>query len=411
MQLHHESIEYTKNTPLSHRKSLGQYMTPGFIGDLLFKTLPIVSGSKILDPAVGTGELLLAAGRKHEIEELELYGWEIDANILKIGQKVVPSASMSIQSLFASIDAKWIGYFDFVIGNPPYFELKKKDFNSKDFIVSSGRTNIYSLFFEKYLPLVKEDGYLAYIIPPSMNAGAYFSELRKYVVQNSQILNLEIVRHNSHFVDALTSVQIIVLQKKSSPDIKQISTNNFIVDFKKLTNNPSAPFIFTDNKKIIIKHWHDKKSLFDYGYEAVTGTIPWNQYKDKLSDKQTQGSGKLYYAKDIAPTNTIKFSSKLDSRRWLSTSKPAINGSAILINRIVGSLDAPRLKIAKVIDNNYYAENHINVIRPIASKTQLISLDEIYNRLINYKDLSSYLQAITGNTQLSAKELTYLLPL
>jgi adenine-specific DNA-methyltransferase len=408
-ELTQESIDYTSQTPLSKRKSLGQYMTPSSISDLLLKTLPLVKGSKVLDPAVGTGELLLAAGRKHDLTELELHGWDVDPVILEVGKKVVPTASFLEQSIFEPIEDKWLGYFDVIIGNPPYFELKKTEYTSQDFVVSSGRTNIYSLFFEKYLPLVKDGGHLAYIIPPSMNAGAYFAELRKFILANSELLHVELVRKNSHFTDALTSVQIVVL-RKSDPQ-KDIENNPFIVDFAVLSGNATAPLIFTDNKTLILKHWADKKSIYDYGYEVITGTIPWNQHKAHLTAQQTPHSSPLYYAKDISSSNALILNPAVDSRRYLTTSKPALSGEYILVNRIVGSLDNPTVKAVHINQPNFYAENHVNVIQPRTDAIQLITLSELFKRLTEYKNLSDYLKALTGNTQLSGRELMNLIPL
>lgn len=408
MELTQESLDYTANTPLEKRKALGQYMTPGAIGDLLLSHLKVSDNAKILDPAVGTGELLLAAQRRNN-SELELHGWDVDPDILKVARKVVPNAQLQEQSVFESIDEKWNGYFDIIVGNPPYFELKKDAFSSKEFVVSAGRTNIYSIFFEKYLPLIKEGGHLAYIIPPSMNAGAYFANLRKFILENSYVEQVDLVRHNGHFIDALTSVQIVVLRKKNSKE--ELKVSPYVLDFNQFTNGTGLPTIFTDNKEIVIKHWKDKKSLFDYGYEVVTGTIPWNQYKPNLSKDEVEGSFPLYYAKDIASDNTLKLSPLVAEKRWLQSSKPTLKGKNILVNRIVGSLESPRLKAALVDEEAYYAENHTNVIRARSGVTPTLTIEEVYEKLTTYEGLSEYLQAVTGNTQLSAKELMYLLPL
>lgn len=405
MPLSSESISYMSETSLEYRKKFGQYMTPSEVSDIIFDHVNLTEGMKILDPAVGTAELLNACKRRSK--GLQLYGWDVDPNILKIASKSLPEAKYRVQSVHDSIPETYKEYFDFIIGNPPYFELKKDAYDASQFLsAGSGRTNIYGLFFEKYLPLLKPNGIMAYIIPPSMNAGAYFKNLRQFIIKNTTIKHLQIIRTNTHFQNALTSVQIIILQKTvdSNP-----YSNNFIIDFNQYNKTKNNPTIFTDNKTLIQHQWKNKKSIYDYGYEVTTGTIAWNEYKKVLSDNP-EGI-KLYYSKDITSNNTISLSSKLSNRRYVDTTKPCLTGESILVNRIVGSLDNPKLKIAKINSPKYFAENHVNVIQKRQNITPTITLDEIYKRLTNYNNLSKYLQAITGNTQLSAKELMFLLPI
>lgn len=405
MSLDKTSIDYMSNTPLGYRKRYGQYMTPSEISDIVFQHVNLKKGDRVLDPAVGTGELLLASKRRSN--GLELYGWDVDQNILNIASNSVPEASVRLQSVHDSIPEKYNDYFDFIIGNPPYFELKKDEYNTKLFTAAGGgRTNIYSLFFEKYLPLLKPNGIMAYIVPPSMNAGAYFTNLRKFIILNTTIKHLQIVRANSHFTDALTSVQIIILQKTVDPNPYK---NDFIVNFNTITKNTNLPIIFTENKKLIIQSWKNNHNLYDYGYEVLTGSIAWNEHKNNLSSAKNSENSILYHAKDIV-NNSICISDKLFDKRYIKTDKPSLSGDMLLVNRIVGSLDNPKLKIAKVSGKKFYAENHVNVIRQRDNVTPKINIDELYKRLTNDASLSKYIQALTGNTQISAKELMFLIP-
>lgn len=403
MELTNLSSQYMTETPIVKRKSLGQYMTPPQVSQIMFDKLGIFDGAKVLDPAVGTGELLLGASRN--AKELELYGWDVDPEILQVAKKQVKQAKFREHSVFDTNEDIWLEYFDFIIANPPYFELKSSDFDGSKFEVTGGRTNIYSLFFEKYFPLLKTGGRMGFIVPPSMNAGAYFANLRKWILHNGNISFLKVVRDNSHFTDALTSVQIIIIEKTSPK-----KDNKYVIDFAKMTGNIEAPVIFTDNKKLIQQMWDGKKSLYDYGYEAVTGTITWNSYKTQLSSQPVGHI--LYYAKDISASNEIILSNNVSSKRYLSCEKAPLVGECLLVNRIVGSLDNPRLKIAKIEGKTpYYVENHINLIRPRTGVQQSLTLDEVFARMTTINGLESYLRALTGNTQLSAKELMFLLPL
>ena len=76
-----------------------------------------------------------------------------------------------------------------------------------------GRTNIFSLFIYQGLKLLKNGGYLAFVVPPSMNNGAYFSKLREFIVENSNIEFMKVLKDPKMFHEALQSTMIIILKK------------------------------------------------------------------------------------------------------------------------------------------------------------------------------------------------------
>jgi len=402
-ELSAESLAYINSTSIEKRKSLGQYMTPRGISDIVLEHLPLKNGDKVLDPAVGTGELLSALQRKNAT--LELHGWDIDPEILEVAKKAHPDIIFKERSAIDSLDPEILASFDIVFANPPYFEMKLNDDQKVEFKeVISGRVNIFSLFFQRAIELVKDKGHVAFIVPPSLNAGAFFSSLRQYIMSQSEIAYLEVVRKSSHFIDAQTSVQIIILQKTTNPKVN--------TDYIFTVKTPKAEVnVFSDNTKFLTDSWVGHQSLYELGFQAVTGTIPWNQYKDSLSKEKVINSHPLIYSKDITSINTLELTSKLEDRRYLLTTKNPIEQDVIIVNRIVGSLDSPSLRaaICRGSEMAFFAENHVNVIQPIPGKAK-ISIDELFKRILGNKHLMNYIKALTGNTQISANELTYLIP-
>ena len=79
--------------------------------------------------------------------------------------------------------------------------------------VIGGRPNIFSLFFAAGLGALKSGGLLGYVVPPSMNNGAFFAKLRSYISQRASIEYLKVYTDNDLFLDAQTAVQLIVLRK------------------------------------------------------------------------------------------------------------------------------------------------------------------------------------------------------
>lgn len=406
-QLSQASIDYVKNAPLAKRKELGQYMTPRTISDIVLKHLPIKDGDKVLDPAVGTGELLAAVTRQNP--NVTCYGWDIDEEILSIAEKSFPNFIFTNRSAIDTLPENELNKYDVIIANPPYFEMKLSPEQKIQFKeIVSGRANIFALFFQQAIKLTKDGGYIGFIVPPSLNAGAFFKNLRSYILTHTEIVHLELIRKSSHFIDAQTAVQVIVMRKTYQP-----TTNKTHVFSLKTPTGETT--VLTEDSQMLEKNWKNKTSLYDLGYVAITGTIPWNEFKDELSEaRTTSNSVPLIYAKDISNINTIKLNPALASRRYLTTNNKApIHEEAILVNRIVGSLESPSLRVAKFggKTHSFFAENHVNVILPHNDFTPKISLDELYNRIITDKELVDYIKALTGNTQISAKELSYLIPL
>lgn len=405
-ELTESSLEYISNTPLEKRKMLGQYMTPKAIRDIAIENLSISDGDKVLDPAVGTGELLLSV--RNSNPNVSLYGWDIDEEILKTAR-----INLGQEALLECLNGLWVngkdGFFDAAIVNPPYFELKPSLREKEAFgEIIKGRANIYAFFIKKVVELVKENGYMAFIVPPSMNNGSYFDLLRDYIIKNAEIKFIKVISDSSLFIEAQTSVQIIILQKKSRPNINE----SYVIDLKKTTNSPVQRYIFSDQSKNIISLWKDKISIYNLGYDVITGPLVWNTFAASLSpNKITDKYLPVYYSKDIASNGTIGFNSSMDKRRYMDSSiKTCLQGESIIVNRIVGGVGSGNIKAA-IVSGSYYAENHVNVIIPRKDAKQLISLKALHQKLIEDTSIAGYLQSFTGNTQLSASELKYFIPI
>ena len=75
--------------------------------------------------------------------------------------------------------------------------------------------------------MLNEGGYLAFVIPPSMNNGAYFSKLREFIINHSDIEYLEVLEGSKLFDKALQTVMLLVL-KKASHQNKYVFSKNGI---------------------------------------------------------------------------------------------------------------------------------------------------------------------------------------
>ena len=390
-----ESIDYLKNTDIKKRKKLGQYFTPKSIRELLLSKLPKKDNADILDPACGSGEFLLSC--KKYFKNPILYGFDIDKKLINISSKLVKNASIKNFD-FLNIDINKKKY-DYIIGNPPYFELKlNEEIKKKYFDIIKGRVNIFSLFIKTGLDLLKDGGYLAYVVPPSMNNGAYFSKLREYIIKNSSLEYLHIIDGADNFHLANQKVMLIILKKTNSK-----KSSKYI--FKK-----NGITIFTEDKKFLNKAYKNTVSLKDIGYTVKTGSIIWNEHKEKLTNDKNN-STLLIWASNINNGKIIIGYIKGKPQYIKNISNDLIIKSrVVVVNRITGSSKDINIKAAIVNEKEFVCENHVNVIYMSKNANQNYSLEDIFKALQDKTNIK-VMRLISGNTQISKTELERLLPI
>ncbi len=382
-----ETIDYIKSTDLDYRKKMGQFFTPRFLRDALLSKLPKLVKPKVLDPSCGTGEFLISA--KEYFKEPILYGWEIEPILTKIAKKLVPEANIELAD---ALKKDYLEEFDVVIGNPPYFEFKvNKEIRNKFKEILKGRVNIYALFVYLGIKLLKPGGYLAYVLSPSMNNGAYFSKLREFIVKNGNIEYLHILE-GDFFEGVLQKVMLFIFKK---------GENRGDYLFKK-----DDILIFTENPEFLKRAFSGKTTLKSLGYKVQTGKIVWNQNKHLLTDNQKEGIC-LIWSHNITSSG-LQLNNK--KKPQYIKMKYYDVGPAIVVNRVVGRPKNGILKACLIPPHfKFLAENHVNVIYP-PRKANLKEMVEIVRQL-NSEEKRKILSSITGNTQISKNELEKLFPI
>jgi type I restriction-modification system DNA methylase subunit/REP element-mobilizing transposase RayT len=113
------------------------------------------------------------------------------------------------------------GGFDVIIGNPPYVlcqpsntEEKTLDYFKK-FEVASYKIDLFHLFFEQSIRLVKQKGKLGFITPNTYLTNKYIQKLRNYILKNTNIETI-VNYEDSVFFDAGVDVATIILKKENS---------------------------------------------------------------------------------------------------------------------------------------------------------------------------------------------------
>ena len=397
------TLKYIDETDINYRKSLGQYFTPKSIREVLLSKLPnTIRKPKVLDPGCGTGEFLITA--RERFKNPELYGWDIDKRLVDITKQVVPEAHLKNTDALLNQD---YDKYDFVIGNPPYYEFSPSEKIKKKFIaVINGRVNIFNLFIYQGIRWLKEGGYLAYVVPPSMNNGAYFQKLRKFIVDNSNIEYLHILKDPKIFHGALQSTMLLILKKGDNKGTYLFKKNGIL--------------IFSEEARYLEEAFKNNVTLHDLNFEVKTGRLVWNENK-KLLTNNPKGAIPLIWAHNIGE-NELKFPIlRKDKPQYVKTKNYDV-GPTIVVNRITGSINSIKLKATTIPPGmKFIAENHVNVIYPISVKRQIklnlapskrinLPLKNIVKQLLSKENLEA-MRNITGNTQISKTELEKLFPI
>ena len=174
--------------------------------------------------------------------------------------------------------------FDVVIGNPPYLSAKRmskigmnnqKIYFKKIYKCASMIYDLYVIFVEKGISLLKKGGEFGYIIPNKFMVDDYGLQLRNLLLNTTKIQEIVDVSKENVFDDAMVYPHILILTKSnnnlSSYKIKTkigleniISKNEISIElFKQIPNN-----IFTIN--FSEKELHIIKKIMKLGIPLKT---------------------------------------------------------------------------------------------------------------------------------------------
>ncbi|MEJ5352645.1 MAG: TaqI-like C-terminal specificity domain-containing protein [Melioribacteraceae bacterium] len=112
------------------------------------------------------------------------------------------------------------GGFDIVIGNPPYIQLQKnhgvlsKLYKDKGYKTFDSMGDIYCLFYEKGINLLKEKGHLCYITSNKWMRAGYGEVLREYFTKYNPKILIDL--GPGIFESATVDTNILLIQKSNS---------------------------------------------------------------------------------------------------------------------------------------------------------------------------------------------------
>jgi len=196
---HGPTAENLKDILENIRLSLYSTITPIFLDHV----------NKIINPKYNSKNLPIT---RKQIEDFHIFHWVIDFGHIILN-----------------------GGFDIIIGNPPYIRIHKqitelKNYNKVMYSSAFKDYDIYVLFFERSIHLLKENGLLSFISPDKYLVREYGTNIRKILLNYKIIELFDISRANDIF-DAATYPLITTIAKKKD------NNNKIAIKFAKTIKN------------------------------------------------------------------------------------------------------------------------------------------------------------------------------
>lgn len=456
---------YALLMPAARRRKLAAYFTPPHLAqyaiDVLVSTGIQPGKDRILDPASGGAAFLVPlaariagqarrrggnAGSILRTIESTLAGVEIERDLAKLSKALLADLlrieiraagrrpTISIKQADTLTLSPPENLYGAIIGNPPYgriFRPSKAILEHFAPVITDGYVNLYALFLEQAVRMVKPGGIICLIIPMSFVGGPYFGAFRKRVLETSHVLSLDpIDKRGDLFLDVLYDVCVLVLRKKSIATRSVVPTSTLLMidEPNRLLGNLDIPEQPT-TRMWALPDGAQKEALFrtglatlrDYGYVAKTGYFVWNreQHRYRVGKKSRPTEVPLFWAHNIRPGTLCKpYDGQPDSARIgfvkiNPDSTAIVHSDAIIVQRTSNKRQDRRL-IAAVVrkstvpgNRGFVGENHTIIIIPDPSKEQKISIAKLC-RLLNTAAVDVRFRRMSGSVSVSTKALNQL---
>jgi adenine-specific DNA-methyltransferase len=459
------------------RSDQALYFTPPKLADRVIDNL-VARGASLTnhhwhDPACGGAAFLVPIAKRMAIElkraglpsiailkkiEKQISGTDLNETLLGIStqfllmalsEHIVASGftpTFSLSKGDGLLDDKGGGQkVDVVACNPPYRKLDAAE--TKKYAASFGavirnQPNIYGLFIRKTMDMVSSGGLIGLLTPTSFLSGSSFSKLRSSIVQNSDVLQIDMLsKRSSMFIAVEQEAAIMVLQSKLSTgrvatavdlrrenlaEICVLSPNgsyHHVGKCKLSVNGMPWPIPRSESDAALLlasQKWSCR--LCDYGYFPKVGHLV--AYRDERrrfvkrpKHKDSSYIVPIVWAGDITRTGFEHGRDhKLDRTDYfVEVSDPyhasVIRAPSVILQRVTSSDQAHRLIACAVpskwqaTEGGFVAENH--VIALVATDMSTWS-PQIMADLVNSEVINRLYRAISGATNVAVGEINEL---
>lgn len=316
-----------------------------------------------------------------------------------------------------------------VICNPPYRKLKSPEvaqYRTAFKASLQGQPNIYALFIEQALNLVRPGGLVGLLTPTSYLAGPLFSNLRRHLCEVSRICSIDLLgNRTATFLNVEQETVIATLRSGHVPGHQNVAVSvwkdtRFQPCATIRLNKDGGPWVLPRSIKdaeLIRLTEHSPYRLKDYGYVPKVGSMV--AYRCKRTTFKTAKSCKgrqvapLIWATDITPQGEFihgrpyrQRASELFIEIETRSDAGVFTQPAVLLQRLTSTDQSRRLVAAALPDSflsehsAFVCENHVIALikeaqsdwepAELAAMLKTNLLDRVYRSISGSSNVSVY---------------------
>ena len=389
------SKELTVKLSKAVKKQDGIYFTPpAFVQRNIELLKPyLLNASHVLEPSCGSCEYITALC--DALPTAHVTGVEYNDAIY---ESIVGMNSDQVRLVHADfLKYETDQRFDCIVGNTPYYVMKKADIDKFYYSYFVGRPNIFIPFIIKSSLMLKDNGVMSFVLPKNFLNCLYYDKTRKYIASNFQILH--IVECRDKYIDTQQDTVLLIVQLKDHVDNKL-----FVLE------NEYTIFVLVESRATMTGLYKNSKSLTELGFNAVVGTVVWNQCKKVLTDDPTKT--RLIYSSDIVNNSLVQKTYKNGEKKNY-INKPGNRYPLLVINRGygVGEYKFNYCLLDEPFD--CLVENHLICIKHTVDMTKK-DLIAAYKKIIASFDdprTAEFIRLYFGNNAVNTTELNNILPI
>lgn len=448
------------------RKEKSLYFTPPILAERLIDDL-ISHGASLtddiwLDPACGGGAFLapVAVRMVHALNQTgskpteiiekvskNLVGNDIDTTLAYLSSqflamslyeqiaisKIQPQFRISVGNGLSTEACNNVKA-DVIICNPPYRKMKSVEVNEyKESFgdILEGQPNIYGIFIYQCIKLGKEKALVGLLTPTSYLSGRYFTKLRKAILKESEVCQLDLVDDRVGVFIGVSQGAVLSLYKRSSGKGPKIATKVYALSITgQFTNIGSCelgeclgawPIPREDGDQEILRQASlSPYRMADFGYKARVGTYV--DYRDRRKTYTKQPNNKkmkavfpIIWSSDITTDGRLNHgrTSKQDGHHIFiemgyREHSAVIRRPVIALQRVT-SPDQPRRLVCAPIDEDFVkrhdgivGENHVIFLEQ-TGPTEISTT--LFAAILTSQPIDRLFRSISGAVNVSVSEL------